>query len=167
MEFIILLVVAIVALTIFLSKREKKLPYGVSTYKISSPLSYPLILRNDNQGLGHFGAPRGGRKHQGIDFLANPGSAIMAPISGIMRPLTVYSTDTRWKGVSIKNNTTEVKIFYIHPLIVNNTHVYNGTRIGTAQDRASVSPGMKNHIHVEVYINGKLVDPSPYFSYTK
>jgi murein DD-endopeptidase MepM/ murein hydrolase activator NlpD len=167
MEVVLLLAVSIFAAIVILSKRTTNLPYGVSAYKISSPLNHPLILRNDNQGLGHFGAPRGGRKHQGIDFLADPGSAIMAPISGILRPLTVYATDTRWKGVSIKNNTIEVKIFYMHPLIVSNTHVYTGTRIGTAQDRASISPGMKNHIHIEVYLNGKLVDPSPYFKYSK
>jgi murein DD-endopeptidase MepM/ murein hydrolase activator NlpD len=166
MDIAVLISVLVVAFVIITTRKPKKEVFGASLPPVRSPLSVPLVLRNDIQGLGHFGARRKNRKHNGIDFLAQPNTAVFAPISGTIRPVTVYSGDPRWKGVSIKNPTMEVKVFYMEPL-KNLTTVTQGMRIGAVQNMAVPHPGMKNHIHIEVYINGKLVDPSPYFKYSK
>lgn len=44
-----------------------------------------LTLRNDDSGLGHYGAPRKGGTHTGIDYLAAPGTPAFSPIDGTAR----------------------------------------------------------------------------------
>ena len=38
-----------------------------------------LPQRDDKAGQGHFGAKRGGQKHNGIDYACLPGTLILAP----------------------------------------------------------------------------------------
>ncbi len=47
--------------------------------KITSPTG--LGIRNDPAGSGHYGAPRGRRKHNGLDFLCVPGQTVVCPIA--------------------------------------------------------------------------------------
>lgn len=166
MYIAVLIAVFVIGFVVIATSKPKKEVWGASLPPVRPPLSVPLVLRNDIQGLGHFGARRKNRKHNGIDFLAQPNTAVFAPIAGTVRPVIVYASDPRWKGISIKNSTMEVKLFYMEPLAGLRT-VTQGMRIGTMQNMAVPHPGMKNHLHVEVYLNGKLVDPSPYFKFSK
>jgi len=167
MELIVLVVLALtIAAVVFGKSSNDGKPSGplASFYP---PIADKLVLRNDIQGLGHFGAPRGSRKHQGIDFVAVPGMVVKAPISGNVRSLQVYNGDPTWKGVSITSGDLEVKMFYVAPFANLPKSITRGTLIGSMQNRAATSTGMINHIHVEVWLKGKLQDPSKFFNYIK
>lgn len=119
------------------------------------------IIRIDNQGAGHFNAPRtGGRRHDGIDLECDPGQEVLSPISGtITRVAYPYAGDLSYTGCVIENGRVTVKIFYIKPnLSLIGTDVIAGQPIGLAQDirrKYGLSSGMLAHIHLEV----ERVDP--------
>lgn len=167
MEIVVIIVVLLAGLIIFVKKPNPTTFGGSNLSNFYPPLPGKLTLRNDVHGAGHFGAPRGNRKHSGIDFEANPNTPVRSPIGGTTRKLQVYAKDSRWKGVSIKNDTVEVKMFYLNPLTSLPSTINRGDLVGAMQNRAAINPGMKNHLHIEVYIKGKLVDPSNFFEYTK
>jgi hypothetical protein len=110
-------------------------------------------LRNDRAGLGSWGAPRGTRKHKGIDLLCCPDQPIWSPIDGlIVREARPYASG-QYSGVLIEGDGVEVKIFYFEPdrsLI--GQRVAAGQAIGTAQDITERYPnqGMRPHIHLEI-----------------
>ncbi len=141
-----------------------------ATYK--SPVENFKIRGCDPHGCGHFAASRkrngvsvaGG--HNGIDIIVVPDEMIFAPMSGRVRTLYVYSGSTAMKGVEISNGNVKIKMFYVAPQSVSTgSEVLEGDIIGYAQDIASYhnTPSMTPHIHVEVYVDGKLVDPTGYF----
>lgn len=121
-------------------------------------------------GLGHFGAPRGSRKHAGVDFVVTPGQPVMSPIEGVITRVTIpYASDSRWKGFEISGSGRHegytIKIFYMNP---DTRLLYQSVRpgdvIGTAQDISlKYAPAMKPHIHLEVRQGGSLLDPLPFF----
>ena len=126
----------------------------------------PLKMRNDDWGQGHFGAPRGSRTHAGIDLVVVPGQLVYAPISGrIKRYATPYAGE-EYSGLVIQGDAPfegiEIKIFYMSPSIAPGAPVVPGTVIGQAQaisERYGIT--MKDHVHVEMRVRGKLVDPAP------
>ena len=130
--------------------------------------------RNDPEGAGHFGAPRGGgtRRHKGVDITANPKDPVVAPIDGkIVLRGKAYRNDPRYDSVHIvgtgKYTGMTVKILYVdrggpdgglNP----NFDVKAGiTVIGGAQDISQKhGKKMKPHVHIEVLWRGKRVDPA-------
>lgn len=170
MELIIIgvVIVGIIGL-LFANSRKKEMPFGISggTLRLQAPLAGTLKMRNDRQGLGHYGAPRGNRRHSGLDFEAKPGQAVLAPISGKIRRIQVYASDPRWRGLAIKNGNLEVKLFYMQPLANLPVSVERGQVVGNMQDRAATSPGMINHLHVEVWVDGKHVNPASFFTFNR
>ena len=140
------------------------------------PISNPTggVERNDSKGLGNFGASRAGgkRKHQGTDITVAPGDPVVAPIEGkIVRRGRAYSEDKRFDTVEIqgtgKYSGMTVKIFYVdregHDKGPNPVFAVKAgtTVIGGAQDvRIKHGSAMKPHVHLEVYWQGKRVDPS-------
>lgn len=135
--------IAITALAIYLLMTNKT---------FAKPTASGLIRGCDKHGCGSFGASRGTRKHDGIDYVAEPGQQILAPISGkVTRFPFPYGTDLSYNGIEIKNNDYTVKIFYMKPSVAIGQNVVAGQVIGTAQDIAKkYSPGMTNHIHIEI-----------------
>lgn len=121
-------------------------------------------IRNDNMGSGVFGAPRDGRAHEGTDYrMSTLKEPVFAPISGrIIRKLQVYPDSSEYVGCEIRGDDgVEVKLFYMEP------HLYwlrkkmeIGEEIGIGQDVGKrYGGGMRAHVHMEVRINGVLVDP--------
>ncbi|HEX8269757.1 MAG TPA: M23 family metallopeptidase [Flavobacterium sp.] len=106
----------------------------------------------DVHGCGSFGADRGSRKHMGEDYVTAPGEPVYSPICGkIIRVAYPYADNLSYKGVEIKNSTHEVKIFYMTLTVPLGSTVTLGQQIGVAQNiAAKYSPGMTNHVHVEV-----------------
>ena len=51
-------------------------------------------IRNDSKGLGHHGAPRGHRKHNGVDLMCDPGQDILMPVDGFIARMSMpYKKD--------------------------------------------------------------------------
>lgn len=114
-----------------------------------------LGVRSDMAGDGGFRAKRGADIHRGIDFLCEPGQAVVSPISGIaIRSARPYAADKYYSGIVLGNATVQVKLFYILPLTgIIGQRVEKGEVIGIAQDisdKYGKESGMKPHVHMEV-----------------
>ncbi len=115
-------------------------------------------LREDPAGSGRFGASRGNRKHEGYDFLCEPGQLVKAVIAGRLVKAYPYADDLSCMGCRIWGKEFMTKMFYFEPydkLI--NEMVLAGEVVGIAQDislKYKVDPkykDMKAHIHVSLY----------------
>jgi leukocyte cell-derived chemotaxin-2 len=118
--------------------------------------------QRDKWGFGSFGAGRGGRPHQGVDFAVRAGDDVLSPVDGlILRPAAPYKDDPRFDGVVIEGSGpwtgVEVKIFYVAG--ERSGSIKAGERIGRAQNVASKYPGITNHVHLEVRVGGRLLTP--------
>jgi murein DD-endopeptidase MepM/ murein hydrolase activator NlpD len=134
-----------------------------------SPVTAPkMTLRNDEKGLGHYGASRdsGLRSHAGIDVLVQPGQLVLAPFAGtVSRAITAYWWSNKWKGVEIisTDKTLKAKILYCITTAVGKT-VEAGQAIATAQAISQqYGQPMKDHLHIELYHNNQRTDPSNWF----
>lgn len=122
----------------------------------------------DDFGAGGFGAPR--RKgddqygHKGLDFRAEPGDAIVAPLAGRITRRGVAYVGSTLGSVHIEAGDVRCKLLYVDCLHEVGSEVSMGDPLGAAQDVAAyhARPGrtMQNHIHMEVYRCGQLIDPS-------
>lgn len=130
-------------------------------------------IRVDLGGDGHYGAKRGKKKHRGLDFLCEPGQKVLSPLdSKFARIALPYEDDLQWSGVLLVCGAVAVKIFYLLPDVsLQGTWVQQGQVIGIAQDIREKyrpkDPGkpfhMRPHIHLELSIDGKRVNPEPFF----
>lgn len=111
-------------------------------------------LRSDAAGDGSYLAPRGGRLHQGMDFLCTPGQKIVCPLNGarIVRMAFPYP-DQSYHGVLLRNNRVELLLFYLKP----NDDAFDkelsqGAVIGLAEDitQRYGDDRMQPHIHLQI-----------------
>jgi len=125
-----------------------------------------LGIRSDAGGDGHFGAKRGDRKHEGLDFLCEPGQVVKAVIAGKLVRAFPYAGDTFYTGCRIWGACWMSKMFYFEPYArLVNEDVLAGEVIGIAQDISKKYGGdMKPHIHCALYkLNPTLlVNPEDY-----
>jgi murein DD-endopeptidase MepM/ murein hydrolase activator NlpD len=138
----------------------------MSTKKAFSKITDNQNVRGcDPFGCGSFGASRGSRKHNGIDVVTVPNQLIKSPINGeITRFPFPYGTDLSYTGIEIINSEYKIKIFYVTPLVAIGKKVSAGEVIAKSQNiSAKYSNEMVNHVHLEVYKNGVLIDPTKLF----
>lgn len=134
----------------------------------------PGLREKDDYGLGHFGATRGSRPHDGSDQRAKPGDRIQSPVDGVVLaptfdPYGGKKGDPRKKGKlnGIQIEDGEGQIIELHyvkgaPNLKAGTVIKKGEVIGSAQDVAGMydalskadgkSEKMNNHVHVEVWL---------------
>jgi len=99
------------------------------------------------------------RMHEGIDFGANVGTPVIAPADG-----TVIETglDSGY-GLTIRiDHGDGVQTLYAHlsrTRVVEGEEVRRGDRIG---DVGSTGRSTSPHLHYEVHMRGRIVDPEPY-----
>lgn len=107
-------------------------------------------IRNDSKGLGHHGAPRGHRKHDGVDLMCTPGQDILMPVAGIIARVSMpYKDDERWLGALIVNPRIEIKMWYFVPNLLG-MELKAGSVIGTAQNIGEKYEGVTPHIHLRI-----------------
>ena len=110
------------------------------------------------------------RRHEGLDLLAAPGSPILAPFDGfLVRIADPYpqQKDASLLGLLLQSNEQpelEVKILYCDPIrSLIGKPVSRGALLARSQSLQSLYPGIRDHIHVEVWISGMRVDPTSLF----
>ncbi|WP_176465503.1 M23 family metallopeptidase [Croceivirga radicis] len=122
----------------------------------------------DNWGCGSFGASRGEHKHKGIDFAMAENDVVLAPFPcEIIRHGYAYS-DLSYKLIEIRGlrsySDYTAKIMYIKDFAPVGTIINEGQKIALADNIAArYSTTMTNHVHFELYLRGKLIDPTNLF----
>lgn len=139
---------------------------------LNSP-TWGLTFRgSDPTGNGWFGASRGKRTHKGVDVVALPGEEIFAMMAGEVTKLGyVYSNPKEGKPVmrfveiqsTIDGDHYKLWQMYVGPSVEKGQKIEQNQLIGKAQDIADYhsSERMKNHVHVQLWKNGDLIDPEP------
>ena len=111
---------------------------------------------HDAYGYGAFGASRdgGSRRHEGVDFIADAGQAVAAPISGYVTKIGMaYADDRNLKFVEITNRAIGyvARVFYVNPEVEVGDAVRLGQAIGVAHGLQERYPGgMTDHVHMEL-----------------
>lgn len=122
-------------------------------------------MRNDAQGAGHFGAPRGSRTHLGVDYACTPGAAVLAVEAGVVTRLGFpYGDDLSYRYVEITDaDGKRARYFYVLPAVDEGDPVDAGEEIGFSQALGRRYEGITEHIHFEVKDhNGAICDPEEY-----
>ena len=117
-------------------------------------------IRSDSEGDGHFAAPRGGRRHEGVDYEFDPGEAVKSPVEGIVTRLGWAYANDEYRLVEILSHKGYLlwRFLYVDPLVKAGDKVTLDQTIGTAQSVSKrYSDKMKDHVHVEVNIDVKAV----------
>ncbi|MET0273759.1 MAG: M23 family metallopeptidase [Phenylobacterium sp.] len=110
----------------------------------------------DAYGEGEFGARRDGgeRRHEGVDFIADAGQKVVAPISGYVSKIGfAYAGDQNLRFVEITNPALHyaARVFYINPSVAVGDAVAVGRAIGSMHTLQAKYPGgMTDHVHLEV-----------------
>lgn len=114
---------------------------------------------HDDFGDGFFGARRdgGSRAHEGVDYVAEAGQAVHAPMSGYVTKIGyAYAGDTDLKFVEITNPALgyAARAFYVSPDIEVGASVRLGQRIGEVESLQGHYPGITDHVHLEILAPG-------------
>jgi murein DD-endopeptidase MepM/ murein hydrolase activator NlpD len=129
-------------------------------------------IRNDDEGHGHWDAPRGSRKHKGLDLMSVDGQAIVSPFDG--EAVAFTGSSTGYPIVDITPTDSSLGIDKIRMLYVDGASadwvsqsVSAGQTIGSSVNLQGLgySSGVTPHVHVQVMSGGRWVDPSPYFGF--
>ncbi|OJU10287.1 MAG: hypothetical protein BGN86_02715 [Caulobacterales bacterium 68-7] len=118
---------------------------------------------HDDFGDGYFGASRDGgeRAHAGVDYMAQAGQTVRAPISGFVSKVGyAYADDANLRFVEITNPALGItaRTFYIDPKVEVGQAVHLGWPIGTAQDLQPRYAGITEHVHLEIDRAGRKLD---------
>jgi murein DD-endopeptidase MepM/ murein hydrolase activator NlpD len=121
----------------------------------------------DAYGEGRFGASRDGglRRHEGADFVAEPGQSVVAPISGYVTKIGyAYAGDQDLKFVEITNPALHyvARAFYVDPTVAEGDTVAIGHPIGHSHSLQRKYPeGMTDHVHLEIIgAHERRIDPA-------
>jgi len=131
------------------------------------------IRGTDDHGSGHYGASRGNRAHLGLDIVATPGQSIVSPVEGKAVNFVGATLKKPIVDITPKNSALgidKIRILYVFaPDNVTPWVPYDvraGQSIGTLADLVkdlNYPEGITQHVHVQVMVGGKWVDPTPYF----
>jgi len=126
----------------------------------------------DAYGSGAFGAPRGDHMHNGIDYVCDMGTKILAPASGeVSKVGYCYKDDLSFRYVEITDEEGfRHRVFYVSPdCAVGNIVIAGQSCIGIAQDLTKRYPRktlgglpITNHVHYEIKKGTTFYDPSDF-----
>lgn len=127
------------------------------------------IRGSDKHGSGYYGAPRGKRKHKGIDLVCVGGTLILSPVDGVITRTDgiVYSDPKKLKYRYVEITDSEAvhcRFFYVKQLDIDlGLKVKRGDVIGAAQGVEFLYEGITPHIHFEARLDKKTyLDPLEY-----
>lgn len=127
--------------------------------------------RDKGYGSGEWHASRdnGKRRHEGVDLVVAPGQAIIAPVLvKVVRRADPYkdTKDAILSGVVLQvvdRPVMTIKLLYVEPMAdLIGRLCTKGSVIGHAQSLQHLYPGITDHVHVEIWLGGERVDPTPY-----
>lgn len=119
-----------------------------------------VVREQDKHGSGKYGAPRGKRKHRGVDYAFG----VCPGITGMVTKIgwVYYNWNYRYVEVTDKNGYRH-RYFYIEPKVSKGERVNVMTLIGIHQDLGQRYPGITPHIHKEIIApDGTYINPAEY-----
>lgn len=129
----------------------------------------------DAWGGGSFGAPREGKDdgHPGVDIVGKPGDRVLMPM-----PSQIVHIGIAYKGevmgsIHLKGHGDyegwRIKLFYAQAEMPRYAMLNRGFHLGVLQDRAALATRrnptrgpMINHLHLGLWIDGEIVDPTQF-----
>ena len=132
------------------------------------PLEAILPRRvSDKWGQGHYGASRGvdsegkPKTHRGVDELCAVGTKILSPIAGTVTKLGYpYGDDLSYRYVEVTTKSgARHRFFYIAPWVHEGQEITTQHCFGESVDLDRRYPGIGNHVHYEVIVDGTHVNP--------
>lgn len=122
-----------------------------------------LRIRRDRWGRGDFGAKRNGRRrHQGVDLLAEEGSAVVASRSGRVRVGNVPKGMGKFIVVTHRDRTKAIYGHLSEIYVKDRSRVRQGEVIGAVGKTGNASfEGVLPHLHFEVRREEEAVNPLP------
>lgn len=121
--------------------------------------------KSDDWGSGHYGALRGDRTHNGIDYACAPGSIVLAIKCGTVTKLGYpYADDLGFRYVEVTDSEGyRARYFYCKPSVEGGEEIEEGQPLGLSQRLGSRYTNITEHIHLEIIgPGGQFVDPKGY-----
>ncbi len=110
-------------------------------------------IRKDSEGDGNYGASRGSRRHNGIDYLCQAGQDVVAPFDMTIVRVSNPKADSPLSGIVWERGRSRGKMFYFmpYPDLIGRA-VAEGQAIGIAQSCSDDYglPKMMDHIHFQI-----------------
>ncbi len=107
------------------------------------------------------------RTHRGVDFSAAPGTAVLAAASGVVTearrdPMMGVTVSVKHAGGAVSRylNLAEESLGVCRV----GQSVAAGELVGTVGETALIESAEENHLHFELEVDGKPVDPADYLS---
>lgn len=121
---------------------------------------------SDKWGSGDFNAPRGKRKHRGIDFAAYPGTLVHPEFGGIVTKIGLAYSGEHYTYVEVEDGWKfKARYFYIKPAVIKGQVVGREDVLGSVQKLDTKFEGITEHVHFEVRDpDGNVVHPVRYLS---
>ena len=128
------------------------------------PAEKGLLIRRDRWGKGDFGAKRsGGRRHQGVDLLAEEGGPVVAVRSGRVRVGDVPNGMGKFVVIRHRNGMRTLYGHLSEVTVKDHSRVRQGQRIGAVGRTGNASSqGVMPHLHFEVRRAEEILDPTPF-----
>lgn len=114
------------------------------------------VIRSDPEGDGAFAAPRGAKRHKGVDYEFEEGQEVLSPVDGIVTRLGWAYKNDIYRLIEILSHKGYLlwRFLYVKPEVHAGQHVKLDQTIGTAQAVSNrYGTEMKDHVHVEININ--------------
>lgn len=122
----------------------------------------------DDFGCGFFDAPRGDRRHEGVDIKTKLGTPIFSFSSGVVEKIGYpYVGDWFYRLVDIRDELGVLwRYFYVEPEVKVGDKIEAHDRIGVAQDVSvkynTRTKKMTPHIHFQMEAaDGSIINPTP------
>lgn len=119
------------------------------------------IRGEDAHGSGKWNAPRGDRKHKGVDFACFPMTKILSPIIGECTKIGYpYGDDLSFKYVQVTDDAgRDHRFFYLDPKVKVGDQILIGDVLGEVQNLERRYPGITPHVHYELKRGGHYLNP--------
>lgn len=124
------------------------------------------VRQSDKFGSGAYNAPRGSRKHKGLDFACYPGSLVVSLSSGVVTKIGYpYKGDFNLRHIEITDpGGLLLRYLYVSPLVDEGDMVTAWqTILGSAQSLQYRYSGITGHVHFDIKKNGEYINPNDYY----
>lgn len=136
-----------------------------------------LPLRGvDDWGSGAYKAPRGSRKHKGIDYACKPGDTLYSPVEGEVTKFGYpYANALQFRYVEVTDTKgNRCRFFYVepNPILEIGGYISENYELGMSQDVSGYYKDkrpyqdMVNHVHYEI-LDGDNETINPEFYHDK